>query len=362
MKILHIHPSLAGGGIEAMICALTNEMVKTHDITICTIFTPSESDVFERKLDNRIHRYSLQKIKPGFSVSEIFKIYKFIKSGKYDVVHIHGFFYYYALSVFLLHETVKFFYTVHSDARMENASWDRHLFLLKKWSFKLGYIHPITISSASKESFGQLYHVESRLIYNGVAKPDVSTDNGILSEYKHTELTKVFIHPGRITEAKNQIVLCKVFDRIIAEGNDVILIIAGSKQDLQIYSQLEPFFNDRILYLGERDDIPALLAESDAMCLPSIWEGLPITLLEALSVGCIPICSPVGGIVDVIKPGYNGFMSSDSSEEEYYKTISDFLRSDESYRKEIRENCIESFKPYDIITCCKQYLDAYAGV
>lgn len=49
------------------------------------------------------------------------------------------------------------------------------------------------------------------------------------------------------------------------------------------------------------------MAHCDAMCLPSIWEGLPVTLLEALSVGCIPICSNVGGIPDVIESGMNGF-------------------------------------------------------
>ena len=50
MKILHIHPSMAGGGIEAMICGLVNEMAKVHDVTLCTIFEPKKEDVFEKKL------------------------------------------------------------------------------------------------------------------------------------------------------------------------------------------------------------------------------------------------------------------------------------------------------------------------
>ena len=71
MKILHIHPSLAGGGIEAIICALLNEMVESHDVTMATIFAPKDSDVFEKKLDKRVKRTSLGKEKPGFSLSEI---------------------------------------------------------------------------------------------------------------------------------------------------------------------------------------------------------------------------------------------------------------------------------------------------
>ena len=61
MKILHIHPSMAGGGIEAMICGLVNEMAKVHDVTLCTIFEPKKEDVFENKLSSSVHRISLGK-------------------------------------------------------------------------------------------------------------------------------------------------------------------------------------------------------------------------------------------------------------------------------------------------------------
>ena len=47
MKILHFHPSLSGGGIEAMICGLANEMCRQgHDVTIGTIFKPKDTDIF----------------------------------------------------------------------------------------------------------------------------------------------------------------------------------------------------------------------------------------------------------------------------------------------------------------------------
>lgn len=67
------------------------------------------------------------------------------------------------------------------------------------------------------------------------------------------------------------------------------------------------------------------MAYCDAMCLPSIWEGLPVTLLEALSVGCVPICSNVGGIPDVVESGINGFLSSSSSEEDYYEAMLEYF-------------------------------------
>ena len=46
MNILHIHPSLKIGGIEAMICGLANQLVKEEEVTVCSIFEPESSDVF----------------------------------------------------------------------------------------------------------------------------------------------------------------------------------------------------------------------------------------------------------------------------------------------------------------------------
>lgn len=359
MKILHIHPSLAGGGIEAIICALLNEMVERHDVTMATIYIPKSSDVFENKLDRKIERISIGKLKRGFSISVIFKIFQLIKKGNYDVVHIHGFFYYYVLSVLLLHHKVRFFYTIHSDAVKENSSWDKRILWLKKWCFKRGYIHPITISPASKESFSQLYKTDSRLICNGIPKPTITSVKNPLIRYKITPATKIFIHAGRINPAKNQVVLCKSFSKLIDKGYDAVLLIAGGNHDEKIMQQLEPYFCNRIIYIGERADVPTLFSFADGMCLPSIWEGLPVTLLEALSVGCVPICSPVGGIVNVIKSGYNGLLSKDSSEEYYYDALEKYMNMTIDEQKKIKDNCIESFAPYDIKQIVLQYELAY---
>lgn len=359
MKILHIHSSLSNGGIESMICHLSNEMVKTHDVTVCTIFAPKEGNTLELTLDSRIKRISLGKVKPGFSLSEIFKIYKFIKHGGFDAVNIHGFFYYYALTILLLHRRVKFFYTVHNDAYMENTSWDRLFLPLKKWCFRKHFVRPITISKVSQESFMRLYNAENALIYNGINRKDIHISTDVLSEYRIAPSTKVFVHAGRITLQKNQHVLCRAFNRLIAEGKDVVLLIAGANQDDEIFKTIEPYFSDRIIYLGSRSDVVELMSCADGMCLSSTWEGLPVTLLEALSVGCIPICSPVGGIVDVVKDGHNGLLSNDSSETAYYNTLCRYLSMTPSEIEKMKNNCVDSFSPYDIKNTAEMYVKQY---
>ena len=136
-------------------------------------------------------------------------------------------------------------------------------------------------------------------------------------------------------------------------------MIEGSIQDRRIYETVEKYLGERIFYLGERDDIPQLMYNSDAMCLPSIWEGLPVTLLEALSVGCIPICSPVGGIPNVVVDGVNGFLSESSNEDDYGKTVRQFLLLTEKDLNLIKENCKQSFSKYDIINTSEKYLKYY---
>lgn len=359
MKILHIHPSMAGGGIEAMICGLVNEMAKVHDVTLCTIFEPKKEDVFENKLSSSVHRISLGKKIPGFSIKEIFDIYRCIRDGHYDVVHIHGFFYYYALAVFLLHKRVKFVYTIHSDAAKENTLWDKRFIRIKKYAFKKNYIHPVTISKESKRSFTAFYGLDSTLIYNGIPEYVALNNASKLKEFRKTDKTKLFFHPGRISEPKNQAVLVKAFNRLISEGDDVVLLIAGQKQDLLIWSEIEPYLNERIIYLGERNDVRDLLSEADAFCLPSIWEGMPVTLLEAISVGCIPICSPVGGIPEVVINGVNGFLSENSSEDAYFQTLKHFMSLSDSDITKLREHCLDSFKKYRISEVAKKYIEVY---
>ena len=358
MRILHIHPTMRSGGIEAVICALVNEMSYTNDVTVCTIFTPESTDVFYNKLSNRVHKKTLGKNKFGFSLREVFRIYKLIKQGTYDVVHIHGCFYYYLLSVLLLHNKTKFFYTIHSNAYMENVSWDKYLVRIKKLCFKKGWIKPVTISNASQESFQELYGCKSFMINNGIEPPTINKENQI-EEFRITNQTKVFIHPGRISDAKNQLVLCKVFSRLIDQGHDVVLLIYGAIEDESIYNSMKKYLSDRIRYNGLSDDIPSLMAQSDAFVLPSIWEGLPVTLLEALSVGCIPICSPVGGIVNVIEDGINGVLSVSSNEEDYFKAIEKFLSMSDGDLQRIRNAALESFQKYTIQNTSKEYIKAY---
>ena len=360
MKILQIHTDLKSGGIEAVVVGLCNEMINRHELSFCTIFEPNVNDVFFSCLDKRIPVYTAHKKTPGGNIKYLWRVYRIIAKGKYDIVNMHGCLYYYLLAVFLLHKKIKFFYTFHSEAQKENVGWDIKLFYLKYWLLKKRWIYPITISLKTQISFEELYGLPSKMIYNGTPKPDVQYFS--MDQYRITSNTKILFHPGRITEAKNQHMLCKVCNRLQQEGYDIVLLLAGDNQDQNIYSDISRYFSLRIRYLGERNDIVNILNKSDALCLSSIWEGLPMVLLEALSVGCIPVCTPVGGIPEVISNGENGFLSKSIEEDDYYCALREFLDSDYNTIKRMKEKCLNTFSNFNIQNIALKYEEYYAEI
>ena len=352
---------MLGGGIESVICSIAGEMARQgHDVTVCSIYRPKQDDIFWYQLPENVHRDTLGKETTGFSLREVFAVYRYIRRGHFDVVQLHGFLYYFFFAVVMLPRQ-RFFYTFHSDARRENFKWDARFFPLKKLVFRLGLVRAITISPASQQSFRDLYGCSSSLCENGIPMPAVDDSPNVVDEARLTPSTRVFLHPGRITEAKNQLVLVRVFRRLIEEGQDVVLLIVGKEEDDAILQQLRPYFSDRIRYLGLRTDVPSLLARADAMCLPSVWEGLPITLLECLAVGCIPVCSPVGGIVNVVEDGRNGLLSASSAEDDYYQAMQRFLVLDADGAARMKQQVRASFQPYHISHTVEKYLAAYAA-
>jgi glycosyltransferase involved in cell wall biosynthesis len=63
-----------------------------------------------------------------------------------------------------------------------------------------------------------------------------------------------------------------------------------------------------VTLLGVRADIPEILAESDVFCLPSLWEGLPGAVMEAMSAGLPVVATAVGGVCELVRDGDTGLV------------------------------------------------------
>ena len=114
--------------------------------------------------------------------------------------------------------------------------------------------------------------------------------------------------------------------------------------------------------LGERNNPLEYLKEADAFALSSLFEGMPISLLEALAVGAIPVCTPVGGIPNAVTDGDNGFLSADNTESAYYQAMKRFLETDSETLNLMSQKAVKSFAPYSMVECAGKYLQLYKSL
>lgn len=354
MNILEIIPHLQSGGGEKFVVDLSNQLAKMgHQCTLMTLFDPNENDILRQYIDSSVSTISLGK-KMGVDIRCMFNIYRYIKKHKPQVVHLHLNAITYILLSVLLCRKVKYVATIHSEAKREAGSGINKW--VRKFLFKFKLVTPITISNESKISFENFYNIQADLIVNGASS--YHKHERMWDDY-HKGVDLLFLHAGRINKVKNQLMLISVFERIVELGANVKLLIAGRVDDDALYNQIKSRESEHIVYIGEQSDVRNIMLSCDVFCLSSLMEGMPITIIEAFSAGCVPICTPVGGCVNMIKNGINGFISKDCSEEAYFEMLQKVVSASQEEFKKIKEQASKSFFDYSIEKCAKSYIKVF---
>jgi sugar transferase (PEP-CTERM/EpsH1 system associated) len=113
---------------------------------------------------------------------------------------------------------------------------------------------------------------------------------------------------GRLDPVKNQASLIRAFTALRSSRRDVLLVIAGDGPCWEYLAALITSLGvqDRVLLLGERRDIPIVLAAIDLFVLPSIAEGISNTILEAMASGLPVVATRVGGNPELVEHGISG--------------------------------------------------------
>jgi glycosyltransferase involved in cell wall biosynthesis len=113
---------------------------------------------------------------------------------------------------------------------------------------------------------------------------------------------------GLLNSAKGQDLAIQAL-QLVASPN-IHLVIAGHGNDLPMLEALagELGVNDRVHFLGWRDDLPALIAASDVVLLPSRWEGMPYVVLEAMAAGRPVVATRVDGARDLVAHKETGLL------------------------------------------------------
>lgn len=354
MRILQVLSTLCTGGAEHCAVELTNELIRQgYKCDIVTLFDVEENNDLVKQLNPQVKFYSLHK-KLGLDLRCYARLYRFIKEGQYDVVHAHvGAIPYLLLSTLLL-KSVKFVATIHSEARRDAGKSISKCtrFLM----FKHGLCTPVTISEESKASFDDYYNMDAPMVYNGVSN---YAGNGI-APLRDNEDQFLFIHPASCQPVKNQELLIKAFTRLVIEFSNSKMIWLGSNSSYKtLFDSLISIKPQQFEYLGVVPNVREYLSQADAMCLSSKMEGMPMTIIEAFSVGCPSLCTPVGGIVNMIENGVNGMLSEDLEVESYYKMLKSFCELTTEQRMQMRDMAKRTFAKYSIENSVRSYLEIY---
>lgn len=312
MKILEVIPLFIDGGAERFVVDIATEFSDLgHQVQVCALYAEDEEGMkYFPDWDQRVERSSLNK-KLGADLSVVFRLKKLIREFKPDVIHTHlSTVNYVALLQFLSFKKIRIVHTVHNDAAAEVIGSKEKT--MREWLLKFKRIHPVTISQVSDESFSAFYPgMKAKRIDNGRSFPE-KTDRFREVEQWFKEKrnsfgseAQIWINIGRLTPQKNQVVLVEAFTELVKSGHNGLLIIFGTERPPwsdPIMEGIKPFLSDRILWLGGKSNATDYMHLADHFVLSSLYEGMPISLIEAMATACLPVCTAVGGIPEMIDP------------------------------------------------------------
>jgi len=151
-----------------------------------------------------------------------------------------------------------------------------------------------------------------RVVPNGADLPDEAAEAPGARQWRErlgaSPLHPLWVVAARLEEQKGHAVLLDALAEVVRRGLEFTLAVAG---DGSLRAALEQRAQQlglaaRVHFLGVVEDIGPLLAAADAVVLPSLWEGLPLSMLEAMARSRPVVASAVGGVPEVIEDGIHG--------------------------------------------------------
>jgi glycosyltransferase involved in cell wall biosynthesis len=146
----------------------------------------------------------------------------------------------------------------------------------------------------------------------------------------------IIVHVASFVKEKNHRFLIDVFKRYIELGGTGTLWLVGAgplTNDVKSYAQ-SLGTDSRIVFWGARRNAVEIVKAADIFILPSLIEGMPGVILEALSCGVPVVCSSVGGTSEIVSTGVNGICLEGYSVDQYVATVNRLI-SDKQYAQQI---------------------------
>lgn len=270
--------------------------------------------------------------------------------GFYDVVHIHaeGPAFMCWLPRLLGKRVVV---TIHG-LDWQRAKWGR----FASWYIRTGeknaarFAHEvIVLSQGAKDYFKETYDRETRFIPNGVSRP-VCREASIIREKWGLEKDGYILFLGRLVPEKGIHYLIEGFSHL---NTDKKLVIAGGSSDTAEYAdRLRQMAGGNVLFTGpvEGETLDELYSNAYLYCLPSDVEGMPLSLLEAMSYGNCCLTSDIEACTSVVEDHALRFRQGDTKAlAEQLQSLCDHPEGVEAFRRGAAEYVLNRYN-WDRIT------------
>lgn len=253
-----------------------------------------------------------------------------IKNGPFDVIHCHVFYF----SGFLLkiadeaNIPIRIMHSHSTTDGLKNSLFRQFyrslaLYLIKK--------HATKLVACGKDAYRGLFKSEcpseSVILNNAILPTDFNLSennrNMVRTKLNIGRNIKTIISVARFLPVKNHKRIVDIFKAVLQYDPDVLLLLVGEgelKSETKEYAS-QMGVASKIRFLGSRNDIPQLLDASDVLIMPSLFEGLPVSLVEAQGVGVPCVISSV--ITEEVDMGLDlvEYVSLNESDERWAQKI-----------------------------------------
>ncbi|MBD3235046.1 MAG: glycosyltransferase [candidate division Zixibacteria bacterium] len=329
ISVLHVVLSTVTGGMENVIYNLATGFDKSR-------FKLSVGCLVELgHLSDRLREFDIESevvpgMIPGLSLIYPGQLIKFIRQSGCDIVHTHSGCWAKVAAACAFIRKVKLIYTEHGRTFPEpkvNILQDRISARFTNRIVAVG--DPLNRYLIDRVG---LHPEKVVTIRNGIDTERFKSSDereSVRREFGFTDNDVVIVIVARLAPVKNHSFLIDTFHTVSSIFPQARLLIIG---DGPLRSQLENQavslkLTDKVVFTGDRHDVPRLLAAADIATLCSHSEGISLTLLEAMSSQLAAVATDVGGNPDIVTHGENGYIVKLNDKSDYADKLSKLIHS-----------------------------------
>lgn len=291
VRVLQVVVNMNSGGIENMLMNLYRSIDKTQ-IQFDFLVHTTEKSFFDNEIEElggKIHRIIPLRLNNLFKYKSALN--QFFKEQDYQIVHSHIS----VWSYFVLSAAKKNLIPVriaHSH-ESHDSIWDHRLYRIPLiFSLKKVINNSVTHRFAcAKDAGNWLFGNQKFTVLNNAIETNKFIFNSDFANQKKVQLNLsgklIFGNVGRFNTQKNHIFLIDVFKELLRKMPDAYLLLVGEGNlRKEIEAKVNSYnIKDSVSFLGLRDDVNELLQVMDYNLMPSLFEGLPVSLIEAQASG-----------------------------------------------------------------------------